>query len=67
MAESQLVLNDHVKEVLEFMQSNIPTTKLVGVAEKLPEMARLLWGHFPQEPYMVLSLVRPKICPSQPA
>lgn len=55
-ASYTVVLNEHVKAVLEFMQSNIPASKLIGAAEKLPEMARLLWGHFPQEPVIPMAI-----------
>ena len=55
-AEMQLVADEHVKAVLEFMQSHIPTAKLIGVADNLGQMARLLWGHFPQEPCTAVAL-----------
>jgi hypothetical protein len=55
-AEMDLVVDKDVKAVLEFMQTTIPTAKLIGVAESLPQLARLLWGHFPQEPYQGASL-----------
>jgi hypothetical protein len=54
--EMQLIADEHLQMVLEFMQSNIPMYKLVGVAEHLPEMARLLWRHVPQEPLTLLAL-----------
>jgi hypothetical protein len=50
----QLVVDDHLKAVLEFMQTNVPASKLIGLAESLPQMARLLWGHVPQEPVCAL-------------
>jgi hypothetical protein len=50
-AEMQLVLDVHVKAVVEFMQSNIPTAKLIGVAESLPKIGRLLWDGYEQEPF----------------
>ena len=62
----ELTLDEHVKAVLEFMQERIPTSKLVGVAEKMPEMARLLWDRYPQESVDALSLIVTKRCPSQP-
>ena len=55
-AEMQLVADGHVKAVLEFMQANLPTAKLIGVADSLPQMARLLWGHYPQEPCAAVAL-----------
>jgi hypothetical protein len=55
-AAVNLVIDEDVKAVLEFIQDKIPASKLVAVSERLPEMARLLWGHFPQEPCHVLNL-----------
>jgi hypothetical protein len=63
--EMQFVVDEHFKAVVEFMQCKIPTEKLIGISDRLPEIARLLWGHFPQEPCTLLSLVVPKLCPSQ--
>lgn len=54
----ELVIDDHLKAVLEFMQVNVPAEKCVGVADALPQMARLLWGIIPQEP-VIASLLRP--------
>jgi hypothetical protein len=45
----EIVLDLDVQAVAEFMQSTIPATKLVSVADNLPTVARLLWSHFPQE------------------
>jgi hypothetical protein len=45
-----LVTDEHIKVVLEFMQANVPASKLCGVAESLPQMGKLLWGRIPQEP-----------------
>ena len=49
-------LDEHLKSVLEYMQQNIPTSKLVGIAEKLPDMARLLWSNYSQEPFSAITL-----------
>ena len=35
----------------------VPASKLAGVADVLPQMARLLWAKFPQEPCIGLGLV----------
>jgi hypothetical protein len=32
------------------------TNKLVGVAERLPEMARLLWDRYAREPFRAVEL-----------
>lgn len=55
-AAMQFAIDGDVKAVLEFMQNNISASKLVGIAEKLPDMARLLWSHFPQEPFKPIRL-----------
>ena len=52
----ELILDGDLKSVVEFMQSNIATSKLVGVAESLPKLAKLLWDRYPQEPLNGLSL-----------
>lgn len=52
----ELILDEDVKSVLEFMQSHIPAGKLTVVAERLPEMERLLWDRYPQEPLTALQL-----------
>jgi hypothetical protein len=64
----QFEVDSDVQAVLEFMQLNIPAAKLVGVAESASQMARLLWGHNPQEPVQPCSLtfsdlvgVRPRV------
>ena len=55
-----LQLDEHMKAVLQFMQENVPTSKLIGVADSLPQMARLLWGRYPQEPCHALNLTLEK-------
>jgi hypothetical protein len=52
----ELILDGDLKKVTELMQRNIPAFKLVGVAESLPKMARLLWDRYPQESIDSLSL-----------
>jgi hypothetical protein len=52
----KITLDEHLQSVLEYMQQNIPTNKLVGVAEKLPDMARLLWSRYSQEPFHAVEL-----------
>jgi hypothetical protein len=57
----ELILDGDLKSVVEFMQSNIATSKLVGVAESLPKMAKLLWDGYPQEPIRAAGLISPKV------
>jgi len=58
--ETELVLDNDVRAVMEFMQQKIPAEKLLGVAESLPGLARLLWVKFQQEPVQAVSLVLTK-------
>jgi hypothetical protein len=57
----ELILDDDLKSVVEFMQSSIAARKLMGVAESLRKMAKLLWDGYPQEPMRVAGLVSPKV------
>jgi uncharacterized protein (DUF2267 family) len=63
--ERELVLDQDVKSVLEFMQDNIPAEKLIAVAESMPKLARLLWEYLPQEPMPILVLRLPKVISDQ--
>lgn len=56
----RIEVDSDVQSVLEFMHQNIPASKLSGVADTLPQMARLLWAGIPQEPCVAVSLVLPK-------
>jgi len=58
-------LDKDFQAVLEFMQEKLPTSKLVTIAERLPAMARLLWGHVQQEPFTAIALSVTKDYPSQ--
>ena len=51
-----VVLDSDVRAVLEFMQTRIAASKLVPIAERLPEMAKLLWSRYPQEPVEPISM-----------
>lgn len=57
MTDQQLVLDEDVKAVLEFMQAKIATCKLVQVAEVIPQMASVLWRHYTQEPFLPVALI----------
>ena len=52
----EFILDEDLKAVLEFMQSQIPASKLLGIADALPQVAKLLWAHLPQELCTVASL-----------
>lgn len=58
--EMKFVVDEHLQLVLEYIQLNVPVAKLIGVSERLPELARLLWGHFQQEPVSAVNLELPK-------
>jgi len=57
----QVEIDEHVNATLEFMEPHIPASKLCGVAESIPELARLLWSHIQQEPCVSLNLGHPKM------
>jgi hypothetical protein len=52
-----LTLDDDVKLVAEFMQSNIPAARLVGVAAGILQLSNILWGHYPMEDCRPLRLL----------
>jgi hypothetical protein len=43
-----------LRQVVCFMQENLPTDKLVQVAIKIGGLAPLLWGKFPQQEVQAL-------------
>ena len=55
-AKMQLVADEHLQSVLEFMWGNVPPAKVIGVAEAIPQVARLLWANDLQEPYSAIKL-----------
>ena len=65
-AEMKVVVDEHLQIVLEFMQRSMPAWKLIGIAEALPQMARLLWGGVPQEPCTVVAFSLPKTVGQNP-
>lgn len=65
MSEDGVDLDSHLKEVIMFMQSNVPASKLIGVADAIPQIARLLWARYPQEPLVAVSLSPKKLHQSQ--
>ena len=65
-AANNLVIDSDVQSVLEFMQERIVAAKLIGVADVIPKMARLLWEGFPQEPCAVACLSLSKTVEQNP-
>jgi hypothetical protein len=53
----ELRMDGDLQSVAEFMQSNIPASKLMTVAEDLPKIGRLLWAQHSQEPSLGLMLL----------
>jgi len=53
----EIEIDKDVKKILEKMQLEIPTHRLIAVAEALPRMARLLWDKYPQEPVEPVRMV----------
>jgi hypothetical protein len=63
----KLEIDPDVQAVLEFMQNSMAADKLVGVAESLPAIARLIWGHYTQRPIRAIDLIHLKPRPSRSA
>lgn len=57
----ELKIDPSVKAVLEFMQGNIATHKLIGVAQTVAELAPIFWRRHAQEPVEALELYNPPI------
>jgi len=55
-SEMTFQIDPDVKSVLEFMQDRISADRLVAVAASLPDLAKLLWSHYPQQPCLPVTL-----------
>jgi hypothetical protein len=55
-----LVIDPDVRAVAEFMQSKMPTSKLVGIADGIARIAPTLWGRYMPESVSVLMLSHPQ-------
>jgi hypothetical protein len=55
----EFVCDSDVMQVLEFMQSNMPTDKLVSVAKGVAQLAPILWGRYGENPVAALQLEHP--------
>lgn len=51
-----LIVDPDVKAVLEFMQTNIPASKLRNVARGVDELTDLIWGHIGTEEVALMRL-----------
>jgi hypothetical protein len=58
-----LIIDSDLKAVAEFMQRNLPVTKLVPVADALAAIAPILWASFEAESVAALRLREPAIIP----
>ena len=52
----QVVMDTEVQAVIEFMQRNIPTARLVSAAAGIHAIAPLLWGQYEPEDVRPLTL-----------
>ena len=60
----ELKLDRDVQAVTEFMQSNLPASKLAPVAVAVNKLADSLWGHYSPESVTTLTLMHPQITSS---
>jgi hypothetical protein len=65
-----LKLDEHMQMVAEFMQRNIPSNKLISVAQSLDLLAPALWGRFHPEfdaevDVPILTLSEPPVVPGR--
>jgi hypothetical protein len=58
-------IDPDVQAVLEFMQTNIPADKLIGVSKGVQGMAQILWGHYADADVVVVSMLPPAISETQ--
>jgi hypothetical protein len=56
MEQYAFVVDRHIKAVLVFMQENLPASKLLRIAEELPQWAQLLWARYPKQELSGLTL-----------
>jgi hypothetical protein len=54
--KTNLVLDDDVHKVIEFMQAEIPAARLVAVAAGIAQLAPIVWEEYQQEPVQPLRL-----------
>jgi hypothetical protein len=57
-----LEMDEDLKTIAEFMQSDIPAEKLVGVAAAMSALAPSLWGHYGQDGIIAIRLLSDTIC-----
>jgi hypothetical protein len=52
----ELLIDDDLKALADFMQQNAPASKLVPLATAIGRLAPILWGHFATDEILPLSL-----------
>jgi hypothetical protein len=52
----KVYMDEDVKKVLEFMQSNLPAYKFVAVSKSINDLAMSLWGHYKRENITAIAL-----------
>ena len=57
----ELNLDQDVKATMEFMQTQIPAEKLVGVAKAISGLSESLWGHYSPKGFVAITLDFPPI------
>lgn len=62
----KIVVDPDVQKVLEFMQANIPASKLQNVAKGVADLAYFAWGHFDSEDLALLRLQSEPILADDP-
>jgi|GEM_PF-2818521 len=55
------VVDRDVKAVVEFIQTHIAASHLVGVAEGVVQLAPIIWGRYQAEPVNVLAFEYPQM------
>jgi hypothetical protein len=51
-----MIVDEDVRAVAQFMQERLPASRLVPVADGIAAIAPLLWGHFQREEVRTLRL-----------
>ncbi len=59
--ESDLFMDQDVRNVMEFMERNIVCAKLVAVANSIKELATPFWGHYEAEKTVPISFQMPPL------
>ena len=57
----RVFIDEDIEKVLIYMQENIATERLIGVAESVLSLAQLLWKKYPQKPLDALASEAPEI------